>query len=88
MPVGESYACLNYGEAFVLNEIEEQSVCINRDIAAVLNDLRRLKVMFESAATIEYQTAALKDKILSLFCLHKVEKTIILRYNIMKIISN
>lgn len=34
-----TYACINYGEAFVPNEIEERSICINGDIASVLNDL-------------------------------------------------
>ena len=33
------YACINYGEAFCPQEIEKQSVCINRDISAVLEDL-------------------------------------------------
>ena len=34
-----TYACINYGEAFCPQEIEKQSVCINRDISAVLEDL-------------------------------------------------
>lgn len=34
-----AYACINYGEAFCPQEIEKQSVCINSDIAAVLEDL-------------------------------------------------
>ena len=34
-----TYACINYGEAFCPQEIEKQSVCINSDIAAVLEDL-------------------------------------------------
>lgn len=33
------YACINYGEAFCPQEIEKQSVCINRDISAILEDL-------------------------------------------------
>ena len=33
------YACVNYGEAFCPQEIEKQSVCINSDIAAVLENL-------------------------------------------------
>lgn len=34
-----TYACINYGEAFCPQKIEKQSVCINRDISAVLKDL-------------------------------------------------
>lgn len=34
-----TYACINYGEAFCPQEIEKQSICINRDISAVLEDL-------------------------------------------------
>lgn len=33
------YACINYGEAASPNEIREQSICINKDIAAVLEVL-------------------------------------------------
>ena len=33
------YACLNYGEAFSLDAIETQSICINEDVAKVLCDL-------------------------------------------------
>ena len=33
------YACINYGEAFCPPTIEKQAICIERDIAAVLNDL-------------------------------------------------
>lgn len=36
------YACLNYGEAAVPDEIKNQSVCINKDIAIVLNDLMQI----------------------------------------------
>ncbi len=34
------YACINYGEAITPDAIKEQSICINKDISAVLNDLR------------------------------------------------
>ena len=37
-----TYACINYGEAFCPQEIKKQSVCINRDISAVLDDLKYL----------------------------------------------
>ena len=30
------YACINYGDAIVPEEIASQSICINADIAAVL----------------------------------------------------
>ena len=30
------YACLNYGEAFVPDEIAERSICINSDIHDIL----------------------------------------------------
>ena len=33
------YACLNFGEAYVPDEIAKQSICINADIREVLNDL-------------------------------------------------
>lgn len=33
------YACINYGEAFCPKEIERQSICISKDISAVLKDL-------------------------------------------------
>ena len=33
------YACLNFGEAYVPDEIEEQSICINEDIREVLNSI-------------------------------------------------
>lgn len=33
------YACINYGEAACPEEIEKRSVCINRDLAAVLAEL-------------------------------------------------
>lgn len=34
-----TYACINYGEAIAPGEIKEQSICINKDISAVLEDL-------------------------------------------------
>lgn len=34
------YACINYGEAVCPAEIKAQSICIDRDIAAVLEDLK------------------------------------------------
>lgn len=34
-----TYACINYGEAITPDAIKEQSICINKDISAVLNDL-------------------------------------------------
>ena len=36
-----TYACINYGEAVCPTEIEKQSICIDADIEAVLNELRR-----------------------------------------------
>lgn len=33
------YACINYGEAFVPNEIEKKSICINDDIKTVLENI-------------------------------------------------
>ena len=33
------YACLNYGEAYVPDEIAEQSICIDGDICEVLSEL-------------------------------------------------
>lgn len=33
------YTCINYGEAFCPQEIEKQSLCINRDIGSVLSNL-------------------------------------------------
>ena len=33
------YACINYGEAITTKEIKEQSICINKDIGAVLENL-------------------------------------------------
>lgn len=33
------YACINYGQASCLKEIEHQSVCINADIGEVLEQL-------------------------------------------------
>lgn len=33
------YACINYGEAITSKEIKEQSICINKDIGAVLENL-------------------------------------------------
>lgn len=34
------YACINYGEAFCPGEIEKQSICIDGDIAKVLEEVR------------------------------------------------
>ena len=34
-----TYACLNNGEAACPGEIEQQSICINRDVGAVLEEL-------------------------------------------------
>lgn len=31
------YACLNYGEAFCLEEIEDRSICIDGDIGNILD---------------------------------------------------
>lgn len=33
------YACLNYGEAFTLDTIQKQSICLDADIAQVLGDM-------------------------------------------------
>lgn len=35
------YACLNYGEAYAPDDIEEKSICINGDIRDILEKLRR-----------------------------------------------
>lgn len=35
-----TYACINYGETVVSSEIGKQSICINKDISAVLKDLK------------------------------------------------
>ena len=35
------YSCINYGEAFCPEAIEDRSICINGDISAVLADLRQ-----------------------------------------------
>lgn len=35
-----TYACVNFGEAVCPTEIKRQSVCIDSDIAKVLEDLR------------------------------------------------
>ena len=35
------YACVNYGEAVCPDEIKQQSICIDNDIAKVLEDLKR-----------------------------------------------
>lgn len=35
-----TYACINYGEAVCPRGIEQQSICIDRDIGAALKDLR------------------------------------------------
>ena len=34
------YACINYGEAFCPGEIENKSICIDGDIAAVLEKIK------------------------------------------------
>ena len=34
-------ACVNYGEAVCPNEIQKQSICINNDIAKVVEDLKQ-----------------------------------------------
>lgn len=34
------YACVNYGEAFCLQEIQKQSICIDSDIGRVIKDLK------------------------------------------------
>lgn len=34
------YACINYGEAFTLDSIAAQSICLDADIAQVMRDLR------------------------------------------------
>ena len=34
-----TYVCINYGEAIAPDAIKEQSICIDKDISAVLNDL-------------------------------------------------
>ena len=34
------YACINYGEAVAPSEIAKQSICINKDISKVLQDLQ------------------------------------------------
>ena len=34
------YACINYGEAYHVDEIREQSICIDEDIGKVLEDLQ------------------------------------------------
>ena len=36
-----TYACINYGEAVCPDEIKRQSICIDNDIAKVLEDLKR-----------------------------------------------
>jgi len=33
------YACINYGEAVCPQEIKKQSVCVDKDIGLVLQDL-------------------------------------------------
>ena len=35
------YACINYGEAVCPNEMKQRSICIDDDIAKVLEDLNR-----------------------------------------------
>ena len=34
-----TYVCINYGEALTPDAIKEQSICIDKDISDVLNDL-------------------------------------------------
>ena len=34
-----TYACINFGQAVCLNEIERQSICINADIYKVIPDI-------------------------------------------------
>ena len=34
------YACLNFGEAYVPDEIKKQSICINGDISKILNSIK------------------------------------------------
>ena len=36
-----TYACINYGEAVCPDEIKRQSICIDNDIAKVLEDLKQ-----------------------------------------------
>lgn len=38
---GASYGCINLGEAFAPRDIEEKSICINRDIGGILSIWRR-----------------------------------------------
>lgn len=38
-----TYACLNYGEAFVPDEIKKKSICINDDIGNILDKLKAVK---------------------------------------------
>lgn len=35
------YACINYGEALCPREIKERSICIDEDIAKVLDEMKR-----------------------------------------------
>ena len=35
-----TYACLNYGEAYTTQEIEERSICIDGDIGTILEKLK------------------------------------------------
>lgn len=37
------YACINYSEAYSIRQIERQSICIDRDIGEVLNNLRQIQ---------------------------------------------
>lgn len=34
------YACVNFGEAFCLEDIREKSICIDADIGKVIEDLK------------------------------------------------
>ena len=36
------YACINQGEAFCPKQIEHQSICIDADIAKVLDDIKEI----------------------------------------------
>ena len=37
------YACINHGEAFCPSEIENQAICLNEDIAKVIEDIKQAK---------------------------------------------
>ena len=40
-----TYACLNYGEAFCPEEIEDRSICIDGDIGQIIEGLQRAKIV-------------------------------------------